>query len=112
MLADVVDYGEYKLGTRNESIVFSVQTLLVKAASAVSGWLVGVGLSLVGYVAGATQTATTIMGMRIIMIGVPIACAIVMYIIYKVKFKLNGEFHDNVLKELDKRKSASTEQVV
>lgn len=55
MLADVVDYGEFKLGTRNESIVFSVQTLLVKGASAVAGWLVGVGLSLVGYVAGEVQ---------------------------------------------------------
>ncbi|MGL5314747.1 MAG: melibiose:sodium transporter MelB [Peptostreptococcaceae bacterium] len=112
MLADVVDYGEFKLGTRNESIVFSVQTLLVKAASAVSGWLVGVGLSLVGYVAGATQTAATIMGMRIIMIGVPIVCAIVMYIIYKSKFKLNGEFHDKVLSELDNRKKAGTKQAI
>ena len=72
MLADVVDYGQFKIGTRNESIVFSVQTLLVKCASAVSGWLVGVGLSMVGYVAGAEQTASTILGIRFLMIGVPI----------------------------------------
>ena len=43
MLADVIDYGEVKLGTRNESIVASFQTLLVKTASAVAGWLIGVG---------------------------------------------------------------------
>ena len=48
MLADIVDYGEYKLGSRNESIIFSAQTLLVKLASAISGWLIGVGLSLTG----------------------------------------------------------------
>ena len=41
MLADVIDYGEVKLGTRNESIVASFQTLLVKTASAVAGWLIG-----------------------------------------------------------------------
>ena len=27
VLADVVDYGEYKFGTRNESVTFSIQTL-------------------------------------------------------------------------------------
>ena len=37
MLADVIDYGEVTLGTRNESIVASFQTLLVKTASAVAG---------------------------------------------------------------------------
>lgn len=107
MLADVVDYGQYKLGTRNESIVFSVQTLLVKGASAVAGWLVGVGLSLVGYVAGETQTATTILGMKVIMIWIPIACAIVMYAIYKSKYKINGKFHDEMLVELEKRKKVN-----
>ena len=112
MLADVVDYGEYKLGTRNESIVFSVQTLLVKGASAVAGWLVGVGLSLVGYVAGTTQTATTILGMKVIMIWIPIVCAIVMYSVYKSKYKINGKFHDEMLAELEKRKSENIDNVM
>ena len=62
MLADVVDYGEYKLGTRNESIIFSCQTLLVKSASAFSGWAIGVGLQMMGYVANQEQSATTILG--------------------------------------------------
>ena len=104
MLADVVDYGQFKLGTRNESIVFSVQTLLVKTASAVSGWLVGVGLSVVGYVPNATQGASTIFGLRVLMIGLPILCAVLMYVIYKQKYKINGKFHDMILNELKNKK--------
>ncbi|MFI3210491.1 MAG: melibiose:sodium transporter MelB [Peptostreptococcaceae bacterium] len=100
MLADVVDYGEFKLGTRNESIVFSVQTLLVKTASAVSGWLVGVGLSVVGYVPDVPQSESAIMGIRFLMIGAPIIFAIIMVILYKTKYKLNGEFHNKVLQSL------------
>ena len=46
MLADVIDYGQVKLGSRNESIIASFQTLLVKTASAVSAWLIGVGLTI------------------------------------------------------------------
>ena len=64
MLADVIDYGEVRFGSRNESIIASFQTLLVKTASAVSGWLIGVGLTIVGYVPNITQTAGTILGMR------------------------------------------------
>ena len=107
MLADVVDYGQFKLGTRNESIVFSVQTLLVKAASAVSGWLVGVGLSMVGYIPGVAQGPQTILGLKILMMGLPILCAIGMYTIYKTKYKLVGSFHVKVMEELDKRNKAS-----
>src|SRR5699024_5176217 len=101
MLADIVDYGEYKLGSRNESIIFSAQTLLVKLASAISGWLIGVGLSLTGYVAGASiQSDTTIIGIRLIMTIIPSIVALVMYLIYKSKYKINGSFHDEILKAI------------
>ena len=105
MLAYIVDYGEYKLGSRNESIIFSAQTLLVKLASALSGWLIGVGLSLIGYVAGAAvQSNITIIGIRVIMTIIPSIVALVMYVIYKSKYKINGSFHDEILQVIGSRK--------
>ena len=105
MLADIVDYGEYKLGSRNESIIFSAQTLLVKLASALSGWLIGVGLSLIGYVAGAAvQSNITIIGIRVIMTIIPSIVALVMYVIYKSKYKINGSVHDEILQVIGSRK--------
>ena len=105
MLANIVDYGEYKLGSRNESIIFSAQTLLVKLASALSGWLIGVGLSLIGYVAGAAvQSNITIIGIRVIMTIIPSIVALVMYVIYKSKYKINGSFHDEILQVIGSRK--------
>ena len=105
MLADIVDYGEYKLGSRNESIIFSAQTLLVKLASALSGWLIGVGLSLIGYVAGAAvQSNITIIGISVIMTIIPSIVALVMYVIYKSKYKINGSFHDEILQVIGSRK--------
>lgn len=103
MLADVVDYGEFKLGTRNESIIFSVQTLLVKSASAFSGWAIGVGLQLMGYVANEQQSAETIMGMRGLMIFGPIIFISSCFFIYKKFYKLNGDYHEEILLELENR---------
>lgn len=103
MLADVVDYGEFKLGTRNESIIFSAQTLLVKSASAFSGWAIGVGLQMMGYVANQEQSAQTIMGMRGLMIFAPIVFIILCFFIYKKYYKLNGDYHEEVLTALEQR---------
>lgn len=100
MLADVVDYGEYKFGSRNESVIFSVQTLLVKSASAVGGWLIGVGLTLVGYVANVQQSASAIMGIRSLMIVFPMLLSAIGYIIYKKYYKLNDEYYDEIIEEL------------
>ena len=112
MLADIVDYGEYKLGSRNESIIFSAQTLLVKLASALSGWLIGVGLSLIGYVAGAAvQSNITIIGIRVIMTIIPSIVALVMYVIYKSKYKINGSFHDEILQVIGSRKKVKVHNI-
>ena len=99
-----IDYVEYKLGTRNESIIASFQTLLVKTASAVSGWLVGVGLTMVGYVPNVEQSSGTILGLRILMIGVPSVITIISYFIYRNGYKLKGQYQKEIMNELEKRR--------
>ncbi|MGL6057354.1 MAG: MFS transporter, partial [Culicoidibacterales bacterium] len=108
MLADVVDYGQYKLGTRNEGVIFSVQTLLVKFAGAIAGLIVGFGLAIIGYEANVQQTAATILGMRVLMIGVPIGLMGLSFFFYKNYYKLNGDFHENILAELEASKASQS----
>ena len=95
-LADVVDYGEYKFGTRNEAIIFSMQTFVVKLAGAVSGFISGVGLTAIGYVANQDPSPATVSGMQVLMIVVPAVLAILTYIIYLLCFKLRGEYLEEV----------------
>lgn len=103
-LADVVDYGEYKFGTRNESVIFSTQTFVVKLAGAVSGFISGIGLELIGFVENTAQSPQTITGMRVLMFVIPGIFAIITYIIYKRFYKIRGTFFENMKAELEKRR--------
>lgn len=104
MLADVIDYGQVNLGSRNESIIASFQTLLVKTASAVSAWLIGVGLTIVGYVANTEQSAATIMGMRVLMGVIPAVITVLAFVIYVKGYKLDGAFLEEILSKVNKSK--------
>lgn len=105
VLADVVDYGEYKFGTRNESITFSIQTLLVKFTSAMGALLTGMALDLTGYRPNVAQSAATLFGIRIVMIIVPVIFVIISYIIYKKCYKLTGAYYEQIMDILKLRKS-------
>lgn len=93
MLADVVDYGEHKTGRRSESVIFSVQTMLVKFAGAAGGFIVGVGLSVIGYVPNVEQSETTIMGLNIMMLAIPAVMMLVSAVIYKRFYRLHEGFN-------------------
>lgn len=93
MLADVVDYGEHKTGRRSESVIFSVQTMLVKFAGAAGGFIVGVGLSVVGYVPNVEQSASTIMGLEFMMIGLPAIMMTISGLIYQRYYRLHEGFN-------------------
>lgn len=91
-LADVVDYGEYKLKKRSETIIFSAQTLLTKFTGALGALLVGFVLDLTGYIPNAVQGAETIFVLRFIMCIIPMIFIAVSYIIYKNKYILTQEY--------------------
>ncbi len=48
MIADIVDYGEWKTGTRGDSVMFSVQTLITKFAGAIASLILGIGIAVSG----------------------------------------------------------------
>ena len=104
LLSEVVDYGEYKLGTRNESILFSMQTFVVKFGGAFSGFLSGIGLTVIGFVANQQRSAGTMTGMKIIMILLPAIMMAFCYVIYIKGYKLDGETYKMIRDELRKRK--------
>ena len=101
-MADVIDYGEVKFGVRNESVTCSAQTFLMKAAMAAAGGLTGIGLQIVGYNAKAvTQSAATVMGIRVLMIVIPIILAFASFGIYKKYYTLKGEKMEEITRKVN-----------
>ena len=96
-LADVVDYGEYKLGTRNEGVVFSLQTLIVKLTSAFTALGIGAALDLTGYIPNTVQSMLTQNSIRVFMCVIPAVGMLCAYFVYRYKYKLNDEYMRKVM---------------
>ncbi|KDN28945.1 melibiose:sodium symporter [Vibrio fortis] len=109
MLADVVDYGEHKTGRRSESVIFSVQTMLVKFAGAAGGFIVGVGLSVVGYVPNVEQSASTIMGLEFMMIGLPAIMMTISGLIYQRYYRLHEGFNKDEAEPVEQGERVTAE---
>lgn len=111
-LADSVDYGEYRTGARNESVIFSMQTFVVKLASAVSVLIAGVGVDAIGLVQSAgsvipEQSAGTLLGLRLLMIAVPVAGLLFSIVFFQKKYKLTEQENARIAQELKKRREAA-----
>ena len=106
-LADVVDYGEYKLGERNEGVVFSLQTLIVKFTSALTALGIGFALELTGYVPGEVQSTLTMNFIRLLMCIIPAISMLIAYVVYRKKYKLDDKYMVQINEVLDKRRKGT-----
>lgn len=100
-LADIVDYGEFKTGERNESITFSMKGFLQKMAYTIQTVVLFGGLGLMNYneqITSATGAinSTTKAGIGFICFAVPPILILASFIVFSTKFKLHGELADKV----------------
>ena len=105
-LTDTVEYGQWKLGQRNESITFSVQPFINKIGGAIGNGIVGVTLILSGINEAKTPDDVTESGllmMKLSMLILPLIIIVIGYIIYRKKFKIDKEMFDRIIADLEER---------
>ena len=106
-LADTVEYGQWKLGKRNESITFSVQPLINKIGGALSTAVVSLTLIIAGIkVDGGTVDAIGSAGklmMKVSMFALPLVFIVAGYIIYLKKYKISETFYGEIIRDLEAR---------
>jgi len=104
-LADTVEYGQWKLGKRNESVTFSIQPLINKIGGAISTGIVSMTLIISGIkVDETTADAIGTTGQLIVkgaMFALPLVFIVVGYIIYLKKYKIDEAFYAKILSELE-----------
>ncbi len=78
-LANTVDYGQWKNNRRDESVIFSMQTFVVKLASGVAALIASVCLSVTSLSSDTSETSqaaqaalSSVMGLRLTMTVLPI----------------------------------------
>jgi len=108
-LADTVEYGQWKLGKRNESITFSIQPLINKIGGAVATGITSLTLIFSGVkIEGGTADVIDGSGKGIIKIAmfiIPLIMIIAGYFIYLKKYKISEEFYAEILTDLQKKES-------
>jgi len=112
-LADTVEYGQWKLGKRNESITFSIQPLINKIGGALATGIVSLTLILSGIkVDGGTVDMISSGGkltVKIAMFVIPLLMIVAGYIVYRKKYKISEEFYTGILQDLQERESQEAE---
>ena len=109
-LANTVDYGEVKTGHREESVIFSMQTFVVKAASGLAVFITGVSLDLIsltskdGLGEGIPTFSSPLLGLRLLMTILPMIGLVLALVLFTRKFILTDEKAEQIRKQLEEKK--------
>ena len=124
-LANTVDYGELKNNRRDESVIFSMQTFVVKLASGIAALVAAICLSVFSIQEDSTGAATasmlikslndirtgadtaidnsSVVGLRLVMTLVPVLVLVVALVVFRSKYILTDKKLSEISAELKTR---------
>jgi GPH family glycoside/pentoside/hexuronide:cation symporter len=100
---DTVEYGEWRTGARTESLVFGFVTLAQKAALGFGAGGLGFALKGVGYIANQPQSSATLVGLKTLMLVVPLA-GVLIAVALLLFYRLDPKTHRRLVEEIAARK--------
>ena len=108
MMGDVADYGEWKSGRRATATVTAAVVFALWAGLALGGWITGKLFDSYGYVANATQTETSLAGIRMVATvyaGLAFLATAICLVFYPITRAKNQEIADELT---ERRKGFAT----
>lgn len=102
---DTVEYGEYVNHNRMEGITYAAAGFFFKCGMALAGIIPGIVLQATGYKANIAQSASALMGIKMLNSVVPIVLTLILAICV-IKYPLTQKENYRILEELRKRKEA------
>lgn len=106
-LTDSVEYGEWKMGKRNDSITLSLQPFINKMGGAVASGIVGAVVIISGMQearSAADMTSQGLLIFKMAMMIFPLLCILVGFLIYRSKYILDEEMYAKIVEEINARK--------
>ena len=114
-LADIVDYGEIKMGNRAEAITFSMKGFLQKMAYTIQTIILFSGLIISNYAPRSAEKLTYTQAeqntITFMMLICPIVLVTLSLIVFSTKYKLHGEFMENITKQINEKHVEFKEEV-
>ncbi|MEM7369382.1 MAG: MFS transporter [Bacteroidota bacterium] len=99
MIADTIEYGQWKSGIRLESMIYGVYGFFIKLGIGIGIWLAGQGLSLGGYVANGEQSEEALRSIRLLVSLVPLVW-IVIAVIAMMAYRIDPALHQRIRDEI------------
>jgi GPH family glycoside/pentoside/hexuronide:cation symporter len=101
--ADIVDHDELETAERREGAYFGIWTLTMKLSAGLASGVVGVALQLLGYVPNQTQSAATILGIKLLYGPIPALFMLGALLVF-LRFPLTRERHREIQSALASRR--------
>jgi len=102
MIADSVDYNEWKFGKRSEGTLYAGYSFATKVGMALGGALVGYALALAGYRA-TNVTVSAVNSINVLYYAIPVVCSILQIIV--ILFYKLDKIHPQIVEDLNKKRN-------
>ena len=102
-LADTIEYGQWKLGKRNESITFSMMPFINKIGPAIANGIIGATVIASGIStakSAADVTAEGLLLMKVLMMVFPVICIIAGFVLHRRKYIIDAEMYSAIVEAL------------